>query len=90
MNARGRCAAVAGLRLALLMPRAAPAPGPAAHSPVPTTRAAQALFKQFSAAPGNIVFSPYSIGTAMAMALVGRARRDRAGDGGRAQARSAA
>ena len=29
----------------------------------------EALFKQF--APGNIVFSPYSIGTAMAMALAG-------------------
>jgi serpin B len=27
--------------------------------------------EQFSAAPGNIVFSPYSIGTAMAMALAG-------------------
>ena len=31
----------------------------------------QQLFEQFSAAPGNIVFSPYSIGTAMAMALAG-------------------
>lgn len=31
----------------------------------------QALFKEFSAQPGNIVFSPYSIGTAMAMALAG-------------------
>src|SRR5262249_37368852 len=31
----------------------------------------QQLFKAFSAAPGNIVFSPYSIGTAMAMALAG-------------------
>jgi serpin B len=29
------------------------------------------LFKAFGAAPGNIVFSPYSIGTAMAMALAG-------------------
>ncbi len=32
---------------------------------------AQDLFKTFSEAPGNIVFSPYSIGTAMAMALSG-------------------
>jgi len=32
---------------------------------------AQILFKQFTAEPGNIVFSPYSIGTAMAMALSG-------------------
>jgi serpin B len=31
----------------------------------------QALFRQFSGAPGNIVFSPYSIGTAMAMVLAG-------------------
>jgi serpin B len=31
----------------------------------------QALFKDFAAGPGNIVFSPYSIGTAMAMALAG-------------------
>ena len=30
-----------------------------------------ALFKDFAAKPGNIVFSPYSIGTAMAMALQG-------------------
>jgi len=31
----------------------------------------QELFRQFASAPGNIVFSPYSIGTAMAMALSG-------------------
>src|SRR5512141_2988653 len=31
----------------------------------------QDLFKRFAATPGNIVFSPYSIGTAMAMALAG-------------------
>ncbi len=31
----------------------------------------QALFRRFSAAPGNIVLSPYSIGSAMAMALAG-------------------
>ena len=31
----------------------------------------QALFRQLSADTGNIVFSPYSIGTAMAMALAG-------------------
>ncbi len=41
----------------------------------PLTRAynasGQALFRDFSAGPGNIVFSPYSIGTAMAMALAG-------------------
>jgi len=31
----------------------------------------QSLFRQFVAGTGNIVFSPYSIGTAMAMALAG-------------------
>jgi serpin B len=31
----------------------------------------QQLFGQFAAAPGNFVFSPYSIGTAMSMALSG-------------------
>ncbi len=31
----------------------------------------QALFRDFSTGPGNIVFSPYSIGTAMAMVLAG-------------------
>src|SRR5690242_18578475 len=32
---------------------------------------AHGLFTTFAAKPGNIVFSPYSIGTAMAMALSG-------------------
>jgi serpin B len=31
----------------------------------------QALFREFSTSSGNIVFSPYSIGTAMAMVLAG-------------------
>lgn len=31
----------------------------------------QRLFKEFANKPGNVVFSPYSIGTAMAMALAG-------------------
>jgi serpin B len=31
----------------------------------------QMLFRDFAASPGNIVFSPYSIGSAMAMALAG-------------------
>jgi len=30
-----------------------------------------ALFRQFAAEPGNLVFSPYSVGTAMAMVLAG-------------------
>src|SRR5476651_1944750 len=33
--------------------------------------AGQQLFQQFAATPGNIVISPYSIGSAMAMALSG-------------------
>jgi serpin B len=39
----------------------------------------QQLFAQFAAAPGNIVFSPYSIGMAMSMALSG-ARGDTASE----------
>src|SRR5215475_532489 len=31
----------------------------------------QDLFRSFAAKPGNIVFSPYSIGTAMAMVCAG-------------------
>jgi serpin B len=40
---------------------------------------AQQLFSQFSAGRGNIVFSPYSVGTAMSMALAG-ARGDTASE----------
>jgi serpin B len=39
----------------------------------------QQLFGQFAATPGNIVFSPYSIGTAMSMAVTG-ARGDTASE----------
>jgi len=39
----------------------------------------QQLFAQFAAAPGNIVFSPYSVGTAMSMAVTG-ARGDTASE----------
>ena len=45
----------------------------------------QQLFGQFAAAPGNVVFSPYSIGTALAMALTG-ARGDTASEMMRAMA----
>jgi serpin B len=31
----------------------------------------QMLFRDFAASPGNVVFSPYSVGTAMAMVLAG-------------------
>ncbi len=40
---------------------------------------AQQLFTTLAATPGNVVFSPYSIGTAMSMALVG-ARGDTASE----------
>src|SRR5580700_8934165 len=40
---------------------------------------AQRLFQELAATPGNIVFSPYSAGTAMAMALTG-ARGDTASE----------
>src|SRR5260370_35631083 len=39
----------------------------------------QQLFGQFAAAPGNIVFSPYSVGAAMSMAVSG-ARGDTAAE----------
>ncbi len=39
----------------------------------------QQLFGQFAATPGNVVFSPYSIGAAMSMALIG-ARGDTASE----------
>jgi serpin B len=41
--------------------------------------AGQQLFGQFAAAPGNIVFSPYSVGTAMSM-LISGARGDTASE----------
>jgi serpin B len=41
--------------------------------------AGQQLFAQLAAAPGNIVFSPYSVGTAMSMAVTG-ARADTASE----------
>jgi len=58
---------------------AAPLAAPAARADDAAARALTAaynasahdLFKTFLAEPGNIVFSPYSIGTAMAMALAG-------------------
>ena len=56
--------------------------GPGAGQPVPVQAPVRALtaaydasahdlFTTFAAKPGNIVFSPYSIGTAMAMVLSG-------------------
>ena len=71
MNRRGGFAVVTGAAMALLMT----APGRAQDDARALTDAynagGSALFKQVSAAPGNIVLSPLSVGTAMAMALSG-------------------
>ena len=86
MSVAGRCASPIVTAAAALVAALAPNPGAAQDvlklqqrpelRDVPAlTRAynasGQALFKEFAAGPGNIVFSPYSIGTAMAMALAG-------------------
>ncbi len=86
MSVAGRCASpivtAAAALLAALAPNAAAAQDvlklqqrPELRDVPALTRAyngsGQALFKEFAARPGNIVFSPYSIGTAMAMALAG-------------------
>src|SRR5258708_37108957 len=71
MNARVRFVAVAGTALALLLPP----PAAAQRDEQALTGAYNAsgamLFKQLSGGAGNIVLSPLSIGTAMAMALSG-------------------
>jgi serpin B len=73
---RGVRCAVAVLLLAQGLAQAV---GSAAHAEDGPARALSAaynasghdLFTTFAATPGNIVFSPYSVGTAMAMALAG-------------------
>jgi serpin B len=83
----GPACRAAYLLAALLLVQAAPA-ARAAEQPqlrVLTgayNASAHDLFKTFAASPGNIVFSPYSVGTAMAMALSG-ARGDTAAEMGR-------
>ena len=71
INRRGGFGMVAGMAFALLWP----APGVAQNDERALTDAydgtGSALFKQVSGAPGNIVLSPFSIGSAMAMALSG-------------------
>jgi leukocyte elastase inhibitor len=66
-------AALACFAAVLLMSNGAAAQGSAQDRALIATYNAsgQQLFKQFSKKPGNIVFSPYSIGAAMAMALSG-------------------
>lgn len=64
--------AAACIILTLLVPHNAVAQGSRARVVAEAYNASGLeLFKQFSATPGNIVFSPYSVGTAMAMALSG-------------------
>ncbi|HLH91877.1 MAG TPA: serpin family protein [Xanthobacteraceae bacterium] len=69
------CAGFAGLLLAQAAGAAEPAPEPTHEHVRSLTSAYNAsghdLFTQFVATPGNIVFSPYSIGAAMAMVLAG-------------------
>ena len=74
MSKRGffaRGVVVAGTLLAALMPPGAAAQGPTRALTDAYNTSGQELFRQLAAAPGNIVMSPYSIGTAMAMALAG-------------------
>lgn len=70
-NAIGRHAATAALMLAFVLPLA---PATSAEAP-PLIKAYNQsgldLFRIFAASPGNIVFSPYSIGSAMAMVASG-------------------
>jgi leukocyte elastase inhibitor len=76
MNARVRLGvaagtAVAGMALGLLMPPPAIAQNDQQALTEAYNAGGSALFGQLSGSPGNIVLSPLSIGTAMAMALSG-------------------
>jgi serpin B len=76
----GGALAVAALFGMVLSPKAASAQDDMHAVTAAYNTSGQQLFKQFLAAsPGNVVFSPYSIGTAMAMALYG-ARGDNAAE----------
>jgi leukocyte elastase inhibitor len=68
-----RCARGTFIALALLATTAAHAEDDARIKQLTAAYRAsgQALFARLAAEPGNIVFSPYSIGTAMAMAFAG-------------------
>jgi serpin B len=69
MPLRYLCAGFAGLLLAQAAGAAEPAPARALTTAY--NASGHDLFTEFIATPGNIVFSPYSIGTAMAMVLAG-------------------
>jgi serpin B len=73
MPMRYLCAGFAGLLLAQAASAAEPTQVSARVKALTTAYNASGhdLFTQFVASPGNIVFSPYSIGTAMAMVLAG-------------------
>jgi serpin B len=76
INRRGGFGVVAGIAFALLSPAPGVAqPGVAQNDERALTDAynasGSALFRQLSGAPGNIVLSPLSVGTVMAMALSG-------------------
>ncbi len=64
------CLAVACAASALLAPQARAQQDERAVAAA-SNASGQDLFRQFAAKPGNIIFSPYSISTAMAMALSG-------------------
>ena len=66
-----RRGAVAGLLATAIMPYGVPAQDQLRALTRAYNASGQDLSKSFSATPGNIVFSPYSIGTAMAMVLAG-------------------
>jgi serpin B len=64
--------ALSGLSLAAAAsPAGAPVDARAGALASAYNASGQQLFAQFAASPGNVVFSPYSIGAAMAMALAG-------------------
>jgi len=66
-----RRSAVAGILATAVMPCVVPAQDHLRALTRAYNAFGQDLSKSFSATPGNIVFSPYSIGTAMAMVLAG-------------------
>ena len=72
MTARVRFAAVAGMVVALqIIPPPAAAQNDQRALAQAYNASGSALFRQLAGLPGNIVLSPLSIGTAMAMALSG-------------------
>ena len=71
MNGRGGFAVITGAAMALLMTAPGRAQDDARALADAYNAGGSALFKQVSTAPGNIVLSPLSVGTAMAMALAG-------------------